>query len=53
MINVLLKFLLQRNINSETSGKLKNSWHWLTISSKTVAVARYVQMLAMHFEHKV
>jgi len=26
---VLLNFLLRRNISSETSGKLKNSWHWL------------------------
>ena len=31
MVNLLLNFLLRRNINSEISGKLKNSWHWLTI----------------------
>jgi len=33
MVNLLLNFLLRRNINSEKSGKLQNSWHWLTISS--------------------
>ena len=33
---VLLNFLLRRNISSETSGKLKNSWHWLTISEDPV-----------------
>jgi len=27
-----LNFLLRRNINDKTSGKLKNSWHWLTTS---------------------
>ena len=30
MVNFLLNFLLPRNISSETSGKLKNSWHWLS-----------------------
>ena len=37
MVNLLLNFLLRRNISSETSGKLKkNSWHWLTISEDPV-----------------
>ena len=36
MVNLLLNFLFRRNISSETSGKLKNSWHWLTISEDPV-----------------
>ena len=36
MVNLLLNFLLRRNINSEKSGKLQNSWHWLTISEDPV-----------------
>ena len=36
MVNLLLSFLLRRNINSETLGKLKNAWHWLTISEDPV-----------------
>ena len=35
-VNLLLNFLLRRNISSKTSGKLKNSWHWLTISEHPV-----------------
>ena len=36
MVNLLLNFPLRQNISSETSGKLKNSWHWLTISEDPV-----------------
>ena len=36
MVNLLLNFLFRRNISSKTSGKLKNSWHWLTISEDPV-----------------
>ena len=36
MVNLSLNFLLRRHINSETSAKLKNCWHWLTISDDPV-----------------
>jgi len=31
MVNMLLNFLLRRNINFKTLGKLKNPCHWLTV----------------------
>jgi len=36
MVNLLLNFRFRLNITSETSGKLKNSWHWLMISEDPV-----------------
>ena len=45
MVNLLLSFLLRRNINSETLGKLKNAWHWLTISEDPAVLNILNEML--------